>query len=181
MGGAGTDHGTSGPVFLAGTHVQSGLIGSYPSLTDLVDGDLKMTVDFRRVYATVLEDWLGLASEKALDGTFEQCRSSGRPVRNKTSRLDPPRKTSRSPSARATATSPWSRIRRPAGWALLTTGKAGRRAEAVLEAASAQWGEDRGGGHGNIGGLPGGRQIKLGTNRGHRLPVRSGVRTLITL
>jgi uncharacterized protein (DUF1501 family) len=71
-GSAGTDHGTSGPVFLAGTHIQPGLIGSYPSLTDLVDGDLKMTVDFRRVYATVLEDWLGLASETALNGTFER-------------------------------------------------------------------------------------------------------------
>ena len=71
-GSAGTDHGTSGPVFLAGTHIQSGLIGSYPSLTDLVDGDLKMTVDFRRVYATVLEDWLGLASKNALNGTFER-------------------------------------------------------------------------------------------------------------
>ena len=71
-GSAGTDHGTSGPVFLAGTHIQSGLIGSYPSLTDLVDGDLKMTVDFRRVYATVLEDWLGLASKNALNGAFER-------------------------------------------------------------------------------------------------------------
>ena len=71
-GSAGTDHGTSGPVFLAGTHIQSGLIGSYPSLTDLVDGDLKMTVDFRRVYATILEDWLGLASKTALNGTFER-------------------------------------------------------------------------------------------------------------
>ncbi len=71
-GSAGTDHGTSGPVFLAGTHIQSGLIGSYPSLTDLVDGDLRMTVDFRRVYATVLEDWLGLASKTALNGTFER-------------------------------------------------------------------------------------------------------------
>ncbi len=71
-GSAGTDHGTSGPVFLAGTHIQSGLIGSYPSLTDLVDGDLKMTVDFRRVYATVLEDWLGLPSKNALNGSFER-------------------------------------------------------------------------------------------------------------
>jgi uncharacterized protein (DUF1501 family) len=70
-GSAGTDHGTSGPVLLAGTHIQSGLIGSYPSLTDLVDGDLKMTVDFRRVYATILEDWLGLPSKNALNGTFE--------------------------------------------------------------------------------------------------------------
>jgi uncharacterized protein (DUF1501 family) len=70
-GSAGTDHGTSGPVFLAGSHINSGLIGSYPSLTDLVDGDLKTTVDFRRVYATVLEDWLGLTSKNALNGSFE--------------------------------------------------------------------------------------------------------------
>jgi uncharacterized protein (DUF1501 family) len=41
-------------------------------LTDLVDGDLKMTVDFRRVYATVMEDWLGLDSKGALNGTFER-------------------------------------------------------------------------------------------------------------
>ena len=51
-GSRGTDHGTSGPVFLAGTHIQSGLIGSHPSLTDRVDGDSKMTVDFRRVYTS---------------------------------------------------------------------------------------------------------------------------------
>ena len=67
----GTDHGTAGPVFLAGPGVRPGLHGAYPSLTDLVDGDLKMTVDFRRVYATVLEDWLGLASKEALGGAFE--------------------------------------------------------------------------------------------------------------
>ena len=38
---------------------------------DLADGDLKMTVDFRRVYATVLESWLGLPSKEALGGAFE--------------------------------------------------------------------------------------------------------------
>ena len=54
-GSKGTDHGTAGPVLLAGPRVRPGLHGAYPSLTDLVDGDLKMTVDFRRVYATVLE------------------------------------------------------------------------------------------------------------------------------
>jgi uncharacterized protein (DUF1501 family) len=42
-----------------------------PSLTDLVDGDLKWTVDFRRIYASVLEDWLGVASEAALGGRHE--------------------------------------------------------------------------------------------------------------
>lgn len=70
-GSRGTDHGTAGPVLLAGPCVRPGLHGAYPSLTDLADGDLKMTVDFRRVYATILESWLGLASEKALGGTFE--------------------------------------------------------------------------------------------------------------
>ena len=70
-GSMGTDHGTSGPVFLAGPSVQPGLVGIYPSLTDLQDGDLKMTVDFRRVYATVLGSWLGLPSKQALGGAFE--------------------------------------------------------------------------------------------------------------
>lgn len=67
----GTDHGTAGPVFLAGPSVKPSLHGSYPSLTDLVDGDLKIAVDFRRVYATVLESWLGLASKEALGGVFD--------------------------------------------------------------------------------------------------------------
>ena len=70
-GSMGTDHGTAGPVFLAGPCVRPGLHGTYPSLTDLADGDLKMTVDFRRVYATVLEGWLGLPSKEALGGAFE--------------------------------------------------------------------------------------------------------------
>jgi uncharacterized protein (DUF1501 family) len=68
---AGTDHGTSGPVFLAGSKLRPGLVGAYPSLTDLADGDLKTTIDFRRVYASLLEDWLNLSSSKALNGTFE--------------------------------------------------------------------------------------------------------------
>ena len=70
-GSKGTDHGTAGPVLLAGPCIWPGLHGAYPSLTDLVDGDLKMAVDFRRVYATVLESWLGLASKEALGGAFE--------------------------------------------------------------------------------------------------------------
>jgi uncharacterized protein (DUF1501 family) len=70
-GSQGTDHGTAGPVFLAGPSVRPGLAGTYPSLTDLADGDLKMAVDFRRVYASVLEGWLGLRSTDALGGAFE--------------------------------------------------------------------------------------------------------------
>jgi hypothetical protein len=54
--------------------VRSGTIlenAGYPRLTYLVDGDLKMTVDFPGVYATALEDRLGLPSTTAVNGTFE--------------------------------------------------------------------------------------------------------------
>ncbi len=68
---AGTDHGTAGLVFLAGPGVRSGVHGKMPSLTDLVDGDPRFTTDFRRVYASVLEGWLGLPSRPALGSVFE--------------------------------------------------------------------------------------------------------------
>ncbi len=70
-GSAGTDHGTAAPVFLAGPAVKSGLVGATPSLSDLEDGDIKMAIDFRRVYASVLEAWLGVPSRAALGGEFE--------------------------------------------------------------------------------------------------------------
>jgi uncharacterized protein (DUF1501 family) len=69
---AGTDHGTAAPVLLAGAGVQSGLVGSAPNLLDLVGNAPKMTMDFRRIYATVLEDWLGISSKEALGGAFER-------------------------------------------------------------------------------------------------------------
>lgn len=50
----GTDHGTSGPVLIAGHPVTGGFYGDQPSLTDLDDGDLKTTTDFRDTYATLL-------------------------------------------------------------------------------------------------------------------------------
>jgi uncharacterized protein (DUF1501 family) len=67
----GTDHGTAGPVLLAGCRVRGGLVGATPRLLDLEDGDLKWSLDFRRVYATVLKGWLGVPAEAALGGTFE--------------------------------------------------------------------------------------------------------------
>jgi uncharacterized protein (DUF1501 family) len=70
-GSAGTDHGTAGLVMLAGPGVHPGVHGSVPSLTDLVDGDPKVSTDFRRVYAALLEDWLGLPSQGALGSRFE--------------------------------------------------------------------------------------------------------------
>jgi hypothetical protein len=47
-------------------------MGTTPSLLELQDGEPKMGIDFRRVYATVLEDWLGLPSQPALGGAFER-------------------------------------------------------------------------------------------------------------
>ncbi|MCY2952796.1 MAG: DUF1501 domain-containing protein [Planctomycetota bacterium] len=55
---AGTDHGSAGVMFFAGAPVRGGLYGRHPSLTDLDDGDLKHTTDFRDCYATVLRGWL---------------------------------------------------------------------------------------------------------------------------
>jgi uncharacterized protein (DUF1501 family) len=71
-GSSGTDHGTAGPVFLTGPGIKGGLVGTTPSLLDLDDGDLKVGLDFRRVYASVLEDWLGLSAATALGGSFER-------------------------------------------------------------------------------------------------------------
>ncbi len=55
----GTDHGTAGPVIVLGHGVRGGMHADYPSLSDLVDGDLKVTTDFRRIYSTVIEQVLG--------------------------------------------------------------------------------------------------------------------------
>ena len=55
----GTDHGTAGTVLIAGSSVKGGFYGDEPSLTDLDDGDLKTTTDFRDVYAELLEKAVG--------------------------------------------------------------------------------------------------------------------------
>lgn len=69
-GSLGTDHGTAGPVFLAGPNVKACLVGKAPSLGDLENGDLKWSIDFRSVYATLLDRWLKLPSSQILDGRF---------------------------------------------------------------------------------------------------------------
>lgn len=69
-GSEGTDHGAAGPVFLAGDSVRGGLVGDHPSLSDLDDGDLKMSVDFRSVYSTVLTKWLGIDARPVLGEEF---------------------------------------------------------------------------------------------------------------
>jgi uncharacterized protein (DUF1501 family) len=70
-GSAGTDHGVAAPMFVIGGGVAGGLHGTYPSLTDLTSGDLRMSVDFRSVYATVLEKWLNVPSSSILEGSFQ--------------------------------------------------------------------------------------------------------------
>jgi uncharacterized protein (DUF1501 family) len=71
---AGTDHGMAGSMFLAGGAVKAGIYGQYPSLDpkDLDKGDVKHRVDFRSVYATVLENWLRTPSQPILGRAFEK-------------------------------------------------------------------------------------------------------------
>ena len=64
----GTDHGAASCLFLAGPSVKGGVVGKHPSLADLDSGDLTYHTDFRRVYATLLDGWLGCDS-KAVLGT----------------------------------------------------------------------------------------------------------------
>ncbi|BCB84176.1 DUF1501 domain-containing protein [Phytohabitans suffuscus] len=64
----GTDHGTAGPVLVLGAGVTGGFYGEQPSLTDLDDGDLKATVDFREVFGTVLDSVLQADPAQYIDG-----------------------------------------------------------------------------------------------------------------
>lgn len=67
-GSGGTNHGTPAPMFVSGKGIKGGLHGAQPSLTDLTDGDLKHGIDFRSVYATILDKWLGADPQKILGG-----------------------------------------------------------------------------------------------------------------
>jgi uncharacterized protein (DUF1501 family) len=66
----GTDHGTAAPVFLVGPAVAVGVHGPNPNLVDLEDGDPRHAIDFRQVYATILEKWLACPADKVLGGRF---------------------------------------------------------------------------------------------------------------
>ena len=71
---SGTDHGAGGGAFVLGRPVSGGLHGEYPSLdpADHDTGDLRHTNDFRGLYATVLENWLGIPSSPIVGGNFEK-------------------------------------------------------------------------------------------------------------
>jgi uncharacterized protein (DUF1501 family) len=70
-GSRGTDHGEAAPMLLVGGKVKSGVVGKHPSLTDLANGNLKYHTDFRQVYATILDQWLGVASKDVLGNKYE--------------------------------------------------------------------------------------------------------------
>ena len=72
--GSGTDHGAGGVAFAIGDPVKGGQYSEYPSMEsrDLEQGDVVPNVDFRGVYSTILEDWLGLDAKPIVEGTFEK-------------------------------------------------------------------------------------------------------------
>jgi len=70
-GSQGTDHGAAAPVFLIGGKVQPGLIGDHPRLDRLDDGNLKHHTDFRSIYATILDQWLGVKSKEVIKDQFK--------------------------------------------------------------------------------------------------------------
>jgi len=70
----GTDHGTAAPMFLIGKTINPGMAGKRPNLTDLDNGDLKYTTDFRSVYGSVMEQWLGADSKPVLGREFQQIK-----------------------------------------------------------------------------------------------------------
>jgi len=71
--GSGTDHGEAAPMFLAGGKIKPGFHGTFPSLAPekLNRGDVPFTTDFRRVYASLLNGWLGADDAKILGRKFE--------------------------------------------------------------------------------------------------------------
>src|SRR5918992_575860 len=72
--GSGTDHGSGSVAFVIGDAVKGGLYGEYPSLEagKLLEGDLHFNNDFRGLYATLLERWMGLDAKPIVGGNFMQ-------------------------------------------------------------------------------------------------------------
>ena len=70
----GTDHGTAAPMYFVGDMVRPGLLGDHPSLTNLDQGDLRFNVDFRSVYASAIEDWMGGSAKDILGRDYKKAR-----------------------------------------------------------------------------------------------------------
>ena len=81
--GSGTDHGSGGGAYLIGDRVEGGLYAEYPSIDRqdwLYGEDLRHTIDFRSLYATLLDQWLGVDSAPVVGGAFEQINPFQRSV-----------------------------------------------------------------------------------------------------
>jgi uncharacterized protein (DUF1501 family) len=76
-GSRGTDHGAASCLFVAGPSVKGGVVGKHPSLADLDAGDLKFHTDFRRIYATLLDGWLGCDSKAVLGANWDHIKELG--------------------------------------------------------------------------------------------------------
>ena len=72
--GNGTDHGSGGGAILIGDRINGNLYGEYPSLdpADQLSGDMHFNNDFRSIYSTVLDDWLGIQPDPIVNGSFEK-------------------------------------------------------------------------------------------------------------
>ena len=72
--GSGTDHGAGGAAFMFGDAVKGGQYSEFPSMKseDLEQGDVVPNYDFRGLYTTILEDWMGLDGKPIVDGSFEK-------------------------------------------------------------------------------------------------------------
>ena len=66
----GTDHGAAAPMLVMGSSIKQGIVSPHPSLTDLDQGDLKYVVDFRSVYASMLQNWLNTPSKPILGDQY---------------------------------------------------------------------------------------------------------------
>lgn len=70
----GTDHGAAAPLFFAGPKMPQQIVGEIPNLTDLEDGDIKFKIDFRQVYASVIEQWFGGNSTPILGESYSSLK-----------------------------------------------------------------------------------------------------------
>lgn len=70
-GSGGTDHGKAAPMLMIGKNVKGGIHGPPPDLAQLNDGDITYTTDFRQVYATALDNWMGIDSKVVLGESFK--------------------------------------------------------------------------------------------------------------
>ncbi|GIW80092.1 MAG: hypothetical protein KatS3mg105_1899 [Gemmatales bacterium] len=70
-GSKGTDHGAAAPMLLVGGKVKAGVVGEHPSLVkNVIRGNMRHNIDFRQVYATILDNWLGIPSKDVLGQPF---------------------------------------------------------------------------------------------------------------